>query len=50
MPKGTQIHTLTTHVYGPYYDYILFKNTFPPKGTTLEIKDIQMYTKDREVG
>jgi len=50
MPKETQIRTLTTHVYGPYYDHMLFKNTFPSDQTTLEIKDLQMYTKDREVG
>ena len=50
MLKENQIRTLTTHVYGPYYDYLLFKNTFPLDGTTLEIKDLQMYTKDREVG
>lgn len=51
MPKENQILTLTSHVYGPYYDYIIFKDSFPENlKTTLEIKDLQMFTNDGEVG
>jgi len=50
MPRVSQISSLTTKVYGPYYDHFLFKNTYPKDGVTLEVKDLQMYCNNREIG
>ena len=50
MQKENQIRTLTSHIYGPYYDYVLLKESFPVDGTPLDISELQMFTKHREIG
>lgn len=50
MPKASQISSLTSKVYGPYYDHVLFKHTYPTDGVTLAVTDLQMYCNDCEIG
>ena len=50
MPNPRQIQTLVSHVYGPYWDYVVLKDTFPHEGRTLVLRDLEMYWDDQPVG